>query len=157
MFITNHVIAGSVIGLAAPNVPVAFTAGFVSHFVLDAIPHYYSSNWKRAGVIDGLIGLTVAATIYTKTPAHRRGRLVAGVTGACLPDSDKPLLMFTGSKRHPQWFQKFHGMIQNEQKKFWRNEAAFAAIGTAVVTDLIGGANTEKNFLSMSHSNNCPD
>ena len=53
MFITNHVLAGAVIGLVAPRRPakVALVAAG-SHFVLDSVPHWgtddeaSSAKWR---------------------------------------------------------------------------------------------------------------
>ena len=39
MLITNHVLSGAVVGLTSPDALSAFRRGFVSHFVLDAVPH----------------------------------------------------------------------------------------------------------------------
>jgi hypothetical protein len=41
MILTTHAITGAAVASAMPNHPVlGFTAGFVSHFLLDAIPHW---------------------------------------------------------------------------------------------------------------------
>jgi len=39
MTITPHILAGAALATATKSLPVAFLLGFVSHFVLDAIPH----------------------------------------------------------------------------------------------------------------------
>src|SRR6185312_1123128 len=40
VLVTTHVLSGAVIGALAPDVPAALSRGFVSHFVLDAVPHW---------------------------------------------------------------------------------------------------------------------
>ena len=40
MLITNHVLSGAVLGAVAPDVGQAATLGFLSHFVLDGLPHF---------------------------------------------------------------------------------------------------------------------
>jgi hypothetical protein len=41
MILANHAIAGAALASLMPNQPlVGFTVGFLSHFVLDAIPHW---------------------------------------------------------------------------------------------------------------------
>ena len=39
MFLTVHATAGAIIGQASPNLWLAFVIGFISHFLLDLIPH----------------------------------------------------------------------------------------------------------------------
>lgn len=40
MTITNHILAGALIGLALPDPVVAIVVAFVSHFAMDALPHF---------------------------------------------------------------------------------------------------------------------
>lgn len=40
MTITNHILAGSIIGLVVPNPVLAVVLAFASHFVMDALPHF---------------------------------------------------------------------------------------------------------------------
>src|SRR3989344_3470564 len=40
MTITNHVLAGSIIGLIVKEPILAVTIAFASHFVMDALPHF---------------------------------------------------------------------------------------------------------------------
>lgn len=40
MTITNHLLTGSFIGLAITNQPLAIVLAFVSHFAMDALPHF---------------------------------------------------------------------------------------------------------------------
>lgn len=40
MLITNHVLAGSVIGLAVKEPILAIIISFISHFLMDALPHF---------------------------------------------------------------------------------------------------------------------
>lgn len=55
--VTNHVLVGAAIGAVARRPVVAFTAGVVSHFVLDAVPHWGSGGnceyFMRIAVRDG--------------------------------------------------------------------------------------------------------
>ena len=39
MTVTSHILTGAVLATTTNSFPVAFLLGFVSHFVLDAIPH----------------------------------------------------------------------------------------------------------------------
>lgn len=44
MTAANHAVTGAVIGLTIANPVLAITLALLSHFVLDAIPHYDSKN-----------------------------------------------------------------------------------------------------------------
>ncbi len=45
MFITPHVLVGSTIAVATNNYPITIVGSFVSHFILDAIPHTDWGTW----------------------------------------------------------------------------------------------------------------
>lgn len=40
MLITNHVLAGSIIGISVKEPILAIIAAFISHFLMDALPHF---------------------------------------------------------------------------------------------------------------------
>jgi len=40
MTITNHILAGSIIGLTVSNPVLAIVLGFISHFIMDILPHF---------------------------------------------------------------------------------------------------------------------
>src|ERR1700749_2472794 len=46
MLVTNHVLSGAVIGAASRRVLPAFALGVLSHFALDAVPHW--GKWDGA-------------------------------------------------------------------------------------------------------------
>src|SRR5690349_19130048 len=46
MTATNHVLTGALIAVVVHNPVVALPAAFLSHFVLDAIPHYGNKKLK---------------------------------------------------------------------------------------------------------------
>jgi hypothetical protein len=138
VLVTTHVLSGAVIGAVAPDVPAALTRGFVSHFVLDAIPHWGCEPGEllRVAVPDGLIGLAaIAAVGRLAAPSHRL-TVLAGVFGACLPDIDKPSELFFGRSPFPGWFDRFHQVIQHERPHRWKREVTVAA-GMAVVAVLV--------------------
>jgi hypothetical protein len=58
------------------------------------------------------------------------------VFGACLPDVDKPALLFFGRSPFPAWFDWFHAVVQHERPDRWRREVATAAV-TAVVAGVV--------------------
>jgi len=69
MTATNHALSGALIGAFVP-LPLAIPLAFISHFVLDAIPHYGIPLKKRNNTFvyrlivygDTLVALSIAAT-----------------------------------------------------------------------------------------------
>lgn len=115
MFITNHVLAGALIGTALRPAP-ALAAGFVSHLAMDNLPH-----WGENGPLhlptarkDGLLGLSAIALCTALTPSANRPAVLAGIVGACLPDTDKIGEHFVGRSPWPAAFDRFHKAIQRE-------------------------------------------
>ena len=141
MLVTTHVLSGALIGALAPDLPTALTRGFVSHFVLDAIPHWGGEpeGLLRVAVPDGLVGLAAIAAVGAAAVPERRLTVLAGVFGACLPDIDKPSQLFVGRSPFPSWFDWFHAVIQHERPDRWKREVCVAA-GFAVVTAAVLGA-----------------
>ena len=116
MFITNHVLAGALIGRALPPVP-AVAAGFVSHLAMDNLPHYGAGGGPLhlpTARKDGVLGLAGIAFCTALTPAEKRPAVLAGIFGACLPDTDKLGEYFVGRSPWPPAFDRFHKRIQRE-------------------------------------------
>jgi hypothetical protein len=118
MLLTNHVLSGALIGALTRHPAAAFAAGLTSHFVLDALPHWGKWGSDRrfllAAVPDGLVGLAAMGAFAALAPAGRRPAVVAGMTGAALPDADKPAQLFFGRSPFPAAVDRFHGRIQRE-------------------------------------------
>jgi hypothetical protein len=138
VLVTTHVLSGAVLGALAPDLPRALTRGFVSHFVLDAVPHWgcEPEDMLRVAVPDGLIGLGAIAAVGAMAEPSRRWQVLAGVFGACLPDIDKPSELFFGGSPFPWWFDRFHQVIQHERAHRWRREVTTAA-GMAVLAAVV--------------------
>ena len=136
MLITNHVLAGALVGTLSPGPVSAFAAGVVSHFVMDAVPHwggYDIHDVLHVAVVDGLVGATALALVARAAPRGRRARLVAGMLGAAFPDTDKPWDVFLGGSPFPAAFDRFHGRIQVESKRRLPQEVLVATLGALVV------------------------
>ena len=118
VLLTNHVLSGALIGALARRPVPAFAAGVASHFVLDAVPHWGKWESKRrflqAAVPDGLISLAAMGAFAALAPAERRAAVVAGMTGAALPDIDKPTKLWFGWSPWPRAVDRFHRRIQPE-------------------------------------------
>jgi hypothetical protein len=118
VLLTNHVLSGALIGALARRPGPAFVVAVGSHFALDAVPHWGKWGSRRrflqVAVPDGLISLAAMGTIAALSPAERRPAVVAGMTGAALPDIDKPAYLYFGRSPFPRAVNRFHGRIQRE-------------------------------------------
>jgi hypothetical protein len=136
VFITNHVLAGALVGAAWRRRPgVAFAVGFASHVVMDLTPHWGDATLDRDGFYrvarrDGLLGLAVLAALVAAAGPARRA-VLAGIAGACLLDADKPCEHLLGVRPFPAWLDRFHAAIQTEAPRFAWTEGAAVVLGAA--------------------------
>jgi hypothetical protein len=140
VLITNHVVAGAVIGVVVPKPAASFAAGVVSHFAMDAMPHWGHpdhSVFLKVAVVDGLFGLATMATIARAASPERRAAVVAGMLGACFPDADKPCLELVGRSPFPSWIDEIHKRIQNEAHERMPYEAVGGVVGSFLVRALV--------------------
>lgn len=142
MFITNHVLAGTLAGSVFRRRPVlAFVTGFATHVAMDMTPHWGNPTLDRDGFYvvarrDGLLGLAALALV-TVAGVPPRTAVVAGIAGAAVLDSDKPGEYLLGANPLPGWLDRFHGRIQRESPEGLRTEVAagvaLAALCAAVL------------------------
>ena len=138
MLLTNHVLSGALIGALARRPLPAFAVGVASHFALDTVPHW--GNWGsqrrflRVAVPDGLISLAAMGALAAASPSDRRLAVLAGMTGAALPDIDKPTNLWFGWSPFPAAVDRFHSRIQREEPRRAHIELlAAAAFGAAAL------------------------
>ena len=141
MLLTNHVLSGALIGALARRPLPAFVLGVASHFVLDAVPHWgdwgSERRFLRVAVPDGLISLATMGALAAATPADRRLAVLAGMTGAALPDIDKPTNLWFSWSPFPAAVDRFHGRIQRESPgRAYVELLAAAAFGSAALIAL---------------------
>jgi hypothetical protein len=140
VFITNHVLAGAVIGLVAPRRPAKVALVAVgSHFVLDSVPHWGiddDAKFRKVAIVDGLVGLATMRAVMGAVPRGTRVAVLAGMLGAAFPDADKPALMFFGRSPFPSAVDHFHGRIQRESKHGVRTELR-AALGLVLAVRVL--------------------
>jgi hypothetical protein len=139
VLITNHVLSGAVVGALAPDSLSAVTRGFVSHFALDALPHFgvEEEHLMKVAVPDGLVGLAAIYVVARSTPRGRLLPVLGGIFGACLPDMDKPAQQFFGRSPFPRWFDRAHASIQPEASHRLPVELATAGVCAAALTLLL--------------------
>ncbi len=121
MFLTVHATAGVLIGQQTGSVWLGFLGGFISHFLLDAIPHgdqnlvkdrhHISESEKRLirtlGLVDGVIMLGVLYAIYSKSLITQNFPVLAAVIGAIIPDYINAVYIFFKVK-WLKWYFELH-------------------------------------------------
>jgi len=132
VLLTNHVLSGALIGAVTRRPAAAFAVGVASHFALDAVPHWgkwaSTRHFLRVAVPDGLLSLAAMGAITALAPAERRPAVLAGMTGAALPDIDKPAKLWFGRTPWPRAVDRFHIRIQPEAPRRAHIEIAAAGI-----------------------------
>ncbi len=141
MLLTNHVLSGALIGALVGRPLPAFALGVASHFALDVVPHWgkwdSQRQFLRVAVPDGLISLAAMGAIAAASPSDRRLAVLAGMTGAALPDIDKPSNLWFGWSPFPAAVDRFHSRIQHEEPRRAHIELlAAAAFGSAALVAL---------------------
>ncbi len=146
MLVTSHVLAGALIGRAVARNPVAaFGVGVVSHFAMDACPHWglndppgvWSDKFVRVAKCDGCAAMAAMALGAALAPGRSRRAVIAGMVGAALPDADKPMEYFLGINPFPKRVQRFHSRIQREAQHRLPQEVVTAVmLGIAAAVTL---------------------
>jgi hypothetical protein len=144
VLVTNHVLAGALIGRVMSRHPVgAFAVGVVSHFAMDCCPHFGDETWTRDSPeflrlarCDGCCGLAAMALAAGLAPGRSRRAVVAAMAGAAMVDSDKPLEYLLGWNPWPEFWNSFHRRIQNEEPTRMPVEIG-TGLGLAVLAYLV--------------------
>lgn len=133
MFISNHVLAGAVIGTQLPP-GKAFVAGFASHLAMDNLPHWgvVGEFPLTAAKRDGVLGLSLLGACAVLADKNRRLSVLMGMFGACLPDTDKLGQHFAGQSPWPERFDDFHKWLQRESPHRIPHEV-LAGVGLATL------------------------
>lgn len=152
MTATNHGLSGALIGLAITQPAVALPLAFVSHFVLDAMPHFgglnYHKNKKNRQLFHLylLIDATLLAILISFLFINGAGWLAF----ACLFLAGSPDFVHayqylfnkdfhdngSGPKKH--WFTKFHKNIQrSETPKGLIVEIPYAVLLSILIINLV--------------------
>lgn len=120
MVLTPHALVGAALASAVPTHPIAgFCLGFISHFILDSLPHWdYDLDFFETNsltikdlaklTIDLVLGLII---VWFFAPA-----LIWGALGGLAPDALQFVYYKTNS-RWLSWLQKFHLWIHAEKEK----------------------------------------
>ena len=145
MFVTSHVAAGALIGRALAGHPVgAFAVGVVSHFAMDACPHWGlpddPANYEqflRVARCDGCAGLAAMAVAAGVSRPEARKAVVAGMLGAALVDADKPMKYFFGWNPFPGPVRRLHRRVQNQAEHRLPGELVAAGVLVALAVGAV--------------------
>ncbi|MBN1778772.1 MAG: hypothetical protein JW816_00925 [Candidatus Buchananbacteria bacterium] len=110
MFLTVHATTALIIAKIAPNPIVAFLGGFISHYLLDGIPHgdedffakFDGKKWKLvvgtiAAIDFSIMGLWLIFLLY-QNQLPNLNNAMAAVVGSILPDFLNGLHILTDAK-----------------------------------------------------------
>lgn len=150
MFVATHVAAGALIGHALPNQYAAiFVLSFISHFVLDVIPHgdrhhvqdYWLGERKnlkeayRHVISDSAFAIILTATLLGFVVGDRAS-VAYGIIGSVLPDAIVGLSEVWNNKFFKK-FTKFHFKIHNKFIHDWLVRPIPGMIGQIALTALM--------------------
>lgn len=137
MYLTAHAAVGVLLSETADEPAWVFLWGFLSHFVLDFLPHGDEdvAEWIRArpkigmivGAVDCVFLTALLLAIFAAQAPERTARVTAGVLGALLPDMVTNVVPYF--HRHVPGFS-FLGTAHQIQKKLriahlWRGHDWF--------------------------------
>jgi hypothetical protein len=153
---TNHALTGAAIALVLIDKPVvAISAALASHFVLDAIPHFWiyedtrwysREGWLLRGVVIGDLVLLVSLFIMLPALIYSYSSLawwtvLGGMAAAVLPDLVWiPWYVHELRTKTPlpsNWYAKLHKAIQWERPWGLIVEIAWLCGSVVVVLGLI--------------------
>ncbi|MFH1171944.1 MAG: hypothetical protein V1778_05425 [bacterium] len=113
MYLTTHAAVGVVISKAMGTPALALPVAFLSHFVLDAIPHgdervaRWVTRQPKKGFVVGILDATMLMLLIAFIVGTQRnetiGLLLAGIFGALLPDFITNIFPFL--HRETRWFR----------------------------------------------------
>ncbi len=126
MTATNHTLTGVLIGLSVHQPVVAICLAFVSHFVLDAIPHYSDPKFtgkKLAPIlaVDFTIALIILGSLVVLQPQYWLLAIACGIAAASPDLMWFPLWVrqLLGKPKKPlNIVQRFHAKVQWAERPY---------------------------------------
>lgn len=125
MTLTTHATIGAVIGQATGNPILGFTLSFISHFLIDIIPHgdlklsdnfrVYKRKRKQAvayTTVDAIIAILFILLLFNTKEIISTQNFTWGIVGAVLPDLLVGISELTKSK-YLMWINKLHFYFHN--------------------------------------------
>lgn len=124
MIVTNHILAGAVIGLVIEQPVIAITAALASHFVMDALPHFgYPGNRGYGEALKHRLSYGVAigtmltsAAVIAFLAYHREWLALGAGLAAAAPDC----LGFYSYAKYEKYGKRAEGVLDVIHVKFHR-------------------------------------
>jgi hypothetical protein len=145
----NHAITGALIGLALPNMWLGVPLAILSHFVLDAIPHYDvpgDTNEARIGskqflLVQILGGGAVCAllvfVLWQFAPVYWFSAAVCAFAAASPDLLSFPRFVSVKRGGHDlvekNWFWKFHNDIQRQHPRYLSVELVWFGVAATIL------------------------
>ncbi|MDP2683841.1 MAG: hypothetical protein Q8P20_02180 [bacterium] len=123
MILLAHVTTGAVIGLKFQDPTIVILLSFLSHFILDRLPHWNYDVPKKAKsqafltMLPDIIPTVLVWLVFIFTYPDHWLIISVGVAFAILPDFISLGWYFPSLKKIVLPFLKFHKMIQGEISK----------------------------------------
>lgn len=152
MTATNHALTGALIGLTISNPVLALPLAFLSHFALDAIPHFDppGNEKERLGAKSFPLQLLADATlcfllVVALALSHPRHWLTAAISAFLATSPDLFWIpKFVAARRsgkllaNTNWFWRFHSWIQwrTSPKLIWVEVVWFVVFGSLIAARL---------------------
>lgn len=126
MTATNHVLTGTLIGLSVHQPGLALVLAVLSHFVLDALPHYgadkhTSNSFLRYLSLDATCALLVLFALVIVQPEYWLLAIACGIAAASPDLMWMPLWVreLQGKPKKPfNFVMRFHEKIQWAEKSY---------------------------------------
>lgn len=127
MGITPHMLVGAAIGSQGPNLWAVFSLGFISHFILDLLPHWDYLDSIEINkpshlikiVLDAVLGSLLVLTLIWFYPQNTL-MIMTGLVAVLLPDG----LQFLYNTFRFKVLQPFslihHGIHYARKISFWK-------------------------------------
>lgn len=145
MTVTTHVAVGAAIGMNIGKPALGFLLGFISHFIVDIIPHgddgmrkrFEAGGKKRTlsyfyGVSDYMIAFYLFITVLNIKAYPSVAALSAAVVGSTLPDL--LVVVYEASKtKLLKWFYNVHFFFHNLILDRWGDMKLAYGIGYQAV------------------------
>lgn len=135
MILFPHMLIGGAIGVHSKNICWAFLFGFLSHFVLDMIPHWeYLDHLKQVGYpknfpkifIDFAVGISAVMLLTWSFP--NKLVILSAVAGSIIPDALQIMIHFFKLNWLKPLFD-FHRKIHSDKElSFWQGIPVFLLI-----------------------------
>jgi hypothetical protein len=148
MLTTPHLLTGAAIGLATGNPVLSFAGGFVSHFVLDTIPHA-DGNFSPTpdvlnitfkdypGIIfEILVGLSFTLYFTLQRPEYF-GVMILGAVGTLLPDLISNIPLWSKRIRSLPVLKQFHALHHFVNHRPWSEVSLLTGITTQIIVVLL--------------------